>query len=211
MLKMLKNVITRLLNRMGYRLNRIEAPFRPAMPLKKEHIQNCRLVTNRDELLKYMPKQSICAEIGIAHGNCSAKILSIVDPGQLHLIDNNNEYIEHVRKRFSEKIGTQVFLHCGDSFSELMKFQDGFFDWIYIDANHSYDYVKKDLDAARLKVNDRGLIVLNDYIFFDHALFMKYGVIEAVNEFCNKYSYEILFFALQEKMFNDVALRKIGA
>lgn len=208
---MLKNIIKRLLNQMGYRLSRIEAPFQPAMPLKKEHIQNCRLLTDRDELLKCMPKRSICAEVGIAQGDCSAKILSIVNPSQLHLVDNDNEYIEHARKRFSGRIDTEVFLHYGDSFSELMKFQDDFFDWLYIDANHSYDHVKRDLDAARLKVKDKGLIVLNDYIFFDHTLFMKYGVIEAVNEFCNKYGYEILFFALQEKMFNDVALRKIGA
>jgi|SRR5262249_48165677 len=219
MLKMLKSIIRWVLKKMGYQLSQIkycqvirrdvEIPYKDAIPLKREHIQNCKLVTSREELLNYMPKKSICAEVGVMKGDFSAKILSAIDPVQLHLIDIVASKMDKVKERFSEKIGTQVFLHYGDSFAELMKFQNGFFDWIYIDANHTYDYVAKDLEMSRLKVKDKGLIVLNDYIFYDHCLHSKYGVVEAVNEFCNKHNYEILFFALEVQMFNDVVLSKI--
>jgi len=61
------------------------------------------------------------------------------------------------------------------------KYEDEFFDFIYIDANHGYEFCKEDLNAWYPKVKSGGYISGHDYI--KH---LDYGVIEAVEEFKQK-------------------------
>ena len=57
---------------------------------------------NRDSFLKILPKQSICAEIGVNEGNFSKRILHHTKPNKLYLIDSwstknirDNSKIQH--------------------------------------------------------------------------------------------------------------------
>ena len=68
-----------------------------------------RRTISRDFLLEKMPKNSICAEIGVLRGDFSERILRIVKPKKLYLIDTwggqpkeewENRY-QIVRKKFS--------------------------------------------------------------------------------------------------------------
>ena len=45
----------------------------------------------------------------------------------------------------------------------MQEFPDGYFDWLYIDGNHYYEYVRKDLQLAFMKVNSEGFITGDDY------------------------------------------------
>ncbi len=180
-------------------------------PLHKKHIRNCRLIEDRYELLKLLPKNAICAEVGIMYCDFSQKILDITKATKLHLFDFEENPVKIANDRFAALIkkGT-VQVHLGDSSTCLLTFPENYFDWVYIDGDHRYNGVMKDLEAARTRVKPQGHIVMNDYQYFSIVEFMKYGVIEAVNEFCIKYDYEILYLALQGRMFCDVVLKKIG-
>jgi len=56
-------------------------------------------------------------------------------------------------------------------------FRDKFFDFIFIDGNHNYHYVKKDIKCWLPKVKSGGILAGHDYI--DRP---KYGIIKAVKE-----------------------------
>ena len=56
-----------------------------------------------------------------------------------------------------------VHVHRGASSDVLERFPDAYFDWIYIDGNHLYEYVRSDLEIAMRKVKPSGLITGDDY------------------------------------------------
>lgn len=59
---------------------------------------------------------------------------------------------------------------------------------IYIDGNHSYSYVKKDIENYSKKILPRGILSGHD---FDYR---SPGVIKAVTEFCNKNKFKLNTF-----------------
>ncbi|MBD2578405.1 class I SAM-dependent methyltransferase [Oscillatoria sp. FACHB-1406] len=181
-----------------------------AKTLADEHICNCRLLENRYKMLEQMPKNGVCAEIGIMHCTFSEKILEVTQPKKLYLVDLDPDAIALAREKFAAEIESgQVEVYLGNSPEIIRSWEDNSLDWIYIDGDHSYGGAKRDLEASREKMKPEGLIALNDYIYFSTSDFGKYGVVEAVNEFCVQHGYELVYMALQERMYNDVVLRKI--
>ena len=142
----------------------------------------------RESLLRNMPKQSVCAEIGVGEGAFSKQILDAVSPRRLHLIDPwkheeddqngssrygglgsggqaiMNQRYEKVRERFAGEIGAdQVKMHRRFSTEISDEFEDSYFDWIYIDGNHTYKFVRQDLELYYPKVKPGGYITGADY------------------------------------------------
>lgn len=65
------------------------------------------------------------------------------------------------------------------------RFSDNYFDFVFIDADHSYDSVKKDIDSWFSKVKQGGIIAGHDYLDKDP----NDGVTKAVDEkFRNKHT-----------------------
>lgn len=134
-------------------------------------------------LLQQMPQQSVGAEIGVWRGKFSNQILEIVKPKILHLIDpwifqpnypdrwyggkkaKNHQAMEEIYEGVVNKFAgrNDVIIHRGLSENIVDLFEDGYFDWIYIDGNHSYEFVKKDLECFYPKVKAEGWITGDDY------------------------------------------------
>jgi Methyltransferase domain len=162
----------------------------------------------REFILRRMPRHGIVAEIGVDLGDFSEKILAFNRPRELHLIDpwtiESGEYrqretaaaahaVEPARRldsvaryafvceRFASDIaGGLVVLHRANSEVAGAEFPDHCFDWVYIDANHSYEFVRQDLELYYGKLKPGGFIVCDDY---HHAGFWDDGVTRAVDEF----------------------------
>lgn len=140
-------------------------------------------ISHRIQLLKQMPKNGICAEIGVWKGDFSKQILSETSPQTLHLIDSwsfqeefsermyggavarNQEDMNSIYQVVLNKFSglNNVVFNKGKSSEVLRGFEDDYFDWVYIDGNHYYEYVMCDLQLCYEKVKLGGVISGDDY------------------------------------------------
>lgn len=84
------------------------------------------------------------------------------------------------------------------------------YDYIYIDADHSYEQVSNHLKHSLNLISKNGIIGFNDYIYGD-SYGRKYGVIKAVCEFLSSHAeWEVIGFALQEEMYSDIYIKRVS-
>lgn len=192
-----------------------------AQKLTPKMLEKSKLLTNRYEILEYLPKNGVGIEIGVLGGDWSCHLLEITKPSELILADtyNANDYPHknrfkksnhefYIKTKF-ETYGERVKVMKGLSWDILSVFPDQYFDWMYIDAAHDYESVKKDLAQCIRVLKPNGYLVMNDYIMYDHFTKEEYGVVQATNEFMVEHNFEMLYFALHPEMFCDVLIRKI--
>ena len=79
---------------------------------------------------------------------------------------------------------------------------------IYVDADHSYASVAKDIAAAHRALKPGGLMMCNDYTNWCSPSVSPYGVARAVNEFVNREGYDCIGLALHPAGLYDILLRK---
>lgn len=65
-------------------------------------------------------------------------------------------------------------------------------DWVYIDAAHDYDSVARDLAVAARKIKSGGFICGHDHTRWGVKGLYRFGVVEAVNIFCQKEGWELV-------------------
>jgi hypothetical protein len=199
--------------------------YKDPQRLESIHLKNCRVLSDRSEILRLMPQNAHAAEVGVLGGDFSALIIQQTKPDSLFLVDtfispdwagrehqrfDASTHLSFIQQRFESEIqNKQVSLLQGMSAKKLKEIPDGTLDWIYIDADHSYAAVAEDLRHALRLIKSEGFIVMNDYIFFSHHENLEYGVVHAVNEFCLKEHFELVYLALHPQMYCDVVLKRI--
>ena len=145
-------------------------------------ILDARRRRTRRSLLEAMPRHSVCAEVGVWRGAFSQVILDVVRPRELHLIDPwtfqadvtvwaggaraaDHAYMDAMHDdvvgRFRER--PEVVVHRADSATAAQLFPAGYFDWVYIDADHRYTAVKDDLEKYEVLVKPGGFVTGDDY------------------------------------------------
>jgi hypothetical protein len=84
---------------------------------------------------------------------------------------------------------------------------DASFDWIYIDADHSYAGVQRAAAVAAEKVRPGGFLVFNDFARADPYL-GAYGVHRPVVEFAVERKWPLVWLAYEANALYDVALKR---
>src|SRR3989304_1799583 len=179
-------------------------------------------------LLEMLPKCSVGAEIGVHMGDFSQEILRIVKPVTLHLIDpwkheDSATYkeawyggkakgeqseldarYEAVLRRFGPAIDSgQAKVHRGYSQHVAESFPNGYFDWVYIDGNHLYEFVRKDLLLYFHKVKDGGYLTGDDC---GEGGWWNGGVKKAVDEFILSNPFELVRITNNQFLLKKLAI-----
>ena len=185
-----------------YRTARSIEHFPDSKPLPAELIRECRFCASRTDLLYELPRNAVAAELGVLRGDFAKLILSRTDPRELNLIDLDIAQISS-----DVQADQRVRCHRGFSHEVIAGFPDNYFDWIYIDADHSYAGTLKDARASASKLKPGGFMVFNDFAHIDLKL-GRYGVHRAVSDFMRQEKWPMCLFAFDTNALYDVALRK---
>ena len=179
----------------------------PAAELPPSKLEGCEVLNNRYSLIDRIMKNGKIAEIGVDRGDFSFELLTRCAPKKLHLFDIDISRLDNpnILKELSNG-SDQVLTHVGDSSSNMMKMPDSYFDAIYIDGDHRYEGVKRDIEASLPKLNRDGVIIFNDYAVWSATSMFHCGVARAVHELCLTNPWKFRYIALQPMMYNDVML-----
>jgi len=227
-----KSAVRRAVNTMGFDIRRISTASFPIRidvpPLLQEHVDGAALYANRVSALEALPRGGVVAEIGVALGDFSQTILDRLAPRlfdafdlfKLHEVKSfwgrssadhfgGLSHRTHYERRFADEIAAgKLRIHEGDSSFEMGRQPDSTYDVIYVDGDHAYDGVMRDAAVSARKLKANGVLIFNDYIMFDHIVGVPYGVVPIVNDYCVNHGWQVLFFALHNQLFCDIALRR---
>lgn len=188
----------------------------PKVDLKEKHLANTKLLPDRMHLLDLMPKEGVVAELGVDQGGFSKQIMDRTKAKKLHLVDfwgskrYNQNKRQGVENLFSKELESkQVEINIGYSTKVGAEFPENYFDWIYIDTDHSYQTTKDELHTYAPKMKAGGIIAGHDYIIANWNGIVKYGVIEAVHEFCLEKDWEIIYITTEQSNNPSFAIRKM--
>lgn len=151
---------------------------------------------------KRVTGECIGAEVGVAEGKMSAMLLKTMPGLTLYMIDRWSEYSDEERKRdrhskqpllrqrdWDDKYrkarsvvsiyGERAHLVRESSLEAVAHFDDEVFDFVFLDADHSYEGLKADIQAWLPKVKPGGYLCGHDY---HNKANPKPGVDKAVDE-----------------------------
>lgn len=168
-----------------------------------------QIYNTREDFLASLPKGGVIAEIGVFGGDHARSMLTICKPERLILIDpwqtipktkmnarwarmpqgELDQYYARVCSEFSKHPNVEI-LKMG-SLEAAERFDDGHFDWVYIDADHSYEAVSQDLEAWFPKIKKGGFLCGHDYSNTEAVIKKGDGVYAAVNDFVAKVGLQV--------------------
>lgn len=166
------------------------------------------LINLIEHIFDINPNSHYWVEVGSLYGESSSIILGFNKVKQLHCIDSwtfcpdynaSNSIIKSTNKSADFSSAKTIFYkrlknhiesrRClpiqSDSLSASKLYRNNSIDVIYIDADHSYESVKSDLEAWFTKIKSGGFICGHDYKA-DGDVWP--GVTKAVDEFVQQYS-----------------------
>ena len=192
-----------------------EAAELPKTSLPYELMENLIVLPDRLALLKELPQNGVVAEIGVAEGEFATAIQEACTPAKLFLVDQWNtarysaSMMRAVYQRFEKPISEgKIEVVRDQSVRAAGKFPDSYFDWIYLDTDHSYETTKRELEAYASKIKPGGIIAGHDFMQGNWVKGLRYGVIEAVYGFCVRHQWELVYLTLDFQESLSFGIRK---
>ena len=169
--------------------------------------ENIKLIKHRSEIptiLKTIGLNKKICELGVFRGKNLWDLAMLSDADLVVGIDAWDQKIDHlwtqethdqnynyVMQKVVEKIKRKchkidIKILRGDHSILVKEFDNEYFDYVYIDSDHSYECVKKDINQWYPKIKEGGIIAGHDYckrtVKRDTGTTV-FGVIKAVDEF----------------------------
>lgn len=147
-------------------------------------------------------------EIGVRDG-CFAK--KLLEKTKIILYGSDIRDHELINSLSSQYKDRYFFSRC-PSPNYASCFYDDFFDFIYIDADHTYNSVKDDINAWWPKLKTGGIFSGDDYAILNNPTEGAYGIVQALEEWLdyNKFSVYISELNTTEKNARIEYANKIG-
>lgn len=158
-------------------------------------LANCDRWSGTKKLIKDFNLQ-IGVEVGVREGFFSDHLLTECNIPILYGIEMKPLWnrINPLKQRYPDRF----IFEEGKSPEIASKFQNDFFDFIYIDAGHSYDNVKSDLEAWWPKLKTNGFYMGDDFWNDKSDEDGIYGITIAVIEFVQKYNQDLYVSGINE-------------
>ena len=162
--------------------------------MSKYHLDTICEVGVRDggnfkELIKHGPKRAVAVDCWV-----DDKIIAHND--YLYTQEELDNQYETFKAEMADK--PFVDIRRGYSFDVARDFPSEYFDFVYIDADHTYEGVKRDLHDWYPKVKTGGLFCGHDYVNKTKKLragYLRFGVAQAVDEFVRNNDIKTFFTA----------------
>lgn len=140
------------------------------------------------------------AEIGVYKGGNSRRMLDTIPKLRLYCVDfwlpigrRTTESQAFTYRKMQRKLrryirNRQARVIVMSSLDAVKKFKDNSLDFVYIDANHNFDFVVQDIIEWTKKVREGGIVSGHDY--YANQI---YGVVEAVKAYTNAHRIDSWF------------------
>lgn len=181
----------------------------------------------RDKIVaQIVPQGAVIAEIGVFKGAFSQRLLDVLAPSKLYLVDpwknqddkelfgtwyhvnssnNMDEIYGDVCETFRSEIASgQVEIVRGKSSDLVGKLSGKRLNFVYIDGDHRYDAVLRDLECIAPMILPNGAMMVDDHNL--HGWWGD-GVVRALNTFLGRNADS---WQIARAVGNQVVISKIG-
>ena len=167
----------------------------------------------RAYILEQLNKNSTVVEVGVWKGDFSKQIWNISNPSLLVLVDSwkfdekirgcapqvdgeeplNQNFFDQAKKDTYNKFENIKNVHILElnSLDASSNYKDNFFDYIYIDAEHSYEAVINDLNVWYPKLKKNGILFGDDYYWREeddtlslHKAYQEFIIKKNIKKWC---------------------------
>lgn len=172
--------------------------FKMPPPLHQHIVKNAKVYADRIDYLYDQQPINSYLEIGILAGDYSDIVIKNLLPKEITLVDRFNEtdwnqidnprfipstHYDFIVNKYHNNKNIEIIKESFDPLNSTLSNSTKQYDYIYLDANHSYNFMADAIKFAVSHLSNNGIIGINDYLIFDPFTDQYYGVVQAVNEF----------------------------